>query len=94
MTHFLDKQGNIPKQIPKEARELANFFALVVDFTTQNNPSTLTTTEIRCFYKGCHGQVKSALSPDNQKIHWYCPVCDNEGVISHWQDTRWDNNKK
>ena len=42
MPHFLDEQGNIPKQMPKEARELASFFALVVDATTKTMPSTLT----------------------------------------------------
>jgi hypothetical protein len=25
MPHFLDEKGNIPKQMPKEARELARF---------------------------------------------------------------------
>lgn len=30
MQHFLDESRNIPKQMPKEARELASFFALVI----------------------------------------------------------------
>jgi hypothetical protein len=29
--HYLDKDGNIPKDMPKEARELANFLALLID---------------------------------------------------------------
>ena len=91
MLHFLDETGNIPKQMPKEARELASFLALVVDATTKTMPSTLTSTEIRCFKKGCHGLVKSALSPDCKETHWYCPVCENEGVISGWKLTKWDN---
>jgi hypothetical protein len=52
LTHFLDETGNIPKQMPKEARELASFFALVVDTATKKNPTTLTSTDIRCFNKG------------------------------------------
>jgi len=36
MTHFLNEEGNIPKQMPKEARELASFFALVIDETIKN----------------------------------------------------------
>ena len=91
MTHFLDDQGNIPKQMPKEARELANFLALVVDATTKTMPTTLTSTEIRCFQKGCHGVVKSAIRLKKVEIHWYCPDCENEGVISHWGSTKWDN---
>ena len=91
MSHSLDKTGSIPKQMPKEARELASFLALVVDATTKTMPSTLTSTEIRYFKKGCHGLVKSSISPDGKEIHWYCPECENEGVISEWQGSRWDN---
>jgi hypothetical protein len=52
LQHFLDESGNIPKQMPKEARELASFMALIVDTTTKTNPKTLTSTDIRCFEKG------------------------------------------
>ena len=31
--------------------------------------------------------------PKNEEIHWYCPDCENEGVISEWQKTKWDNHK-
>jgi hypothetical protein len=94
MTHFLDEQGNIPTQMPKEARELASFLALMVDATTKTMPSTLTSTEFRCFKKVYHGLVKSAISPDGKEIHWYCPECEEEGVISSLQRTKWDNLKK
>jgi hypothetical protein len=94
MTHFLNEIGNIPKEMPKEARELASFFALVVDFTSKTKPSTLTPTGIRCFRKGCHGIIKSTIIEDKQKIHWDCPECENEGVISNWQKTKWDNTRK
>ena len=92
LTHFLDETGNIPKQMPKEARELASFFAFVVDTSTKKNFTTLTSTEIRCFKKGCFGLIKTAIKPDNKEIHWYCPECENEGVISGWQGSNWDNN--
>ena len=91
LTHFLNDQGNIPTQMPKEARELTSFLALVVDATTKTMPSTFTSTDIRCFKKGCNGLVNSTLSPDSKEIHWYCPECENEGVISEWQKARWDN---
>lgn len=91
MKHFLDEIGNIPKQMPKQARELASFLALVVDTTTKTMPSMLTTTDICCFNKGCHGLIKTAIMPKNGEIHWYCPECENEGVISEWEKTKWDN---
>jgi hypothetical protein len=33
----------------------------------------------------------SYLSDDeDESIHWYCPVCGDNGRISGWQNTRWD----
>ena len=91
MTHFLDETGNIPKQTPSEARELASFLALVIDTTTKNSPFTLTQTEIRCFEKGCKGLIKSEVMKENNDIHWVCSKCENEGRISGWNLTKWDN---
>lgn len=59
MTHFLDEAGNIPKQMPKEARELANFLALIFDETTKESSSFLIHTAIRCFKKKCEGTIRS-----------------------------------
>ena len=91
LTHFLDETGNIPKQMPKKARELASFFALVVDATTKNNPTTINSTKIRCFSKGCHGIINTIIRHDTEEIHWHCPECNIEGVISEWQGSNWDN---
>jgi len=91
LQHFLDETGNIPKQMPKQARELASVLALVVDITTKTLPSTLTSIDIRCFNKGCHGLIKTAIMPKNAEIHWYCPDCEIDGLISGWQKTEWDN---
>ena len=94
ITHFLDDSWNIPKQMPREARELASFFALVIDTTTKISSSTLTPTYIRCFESGCLGTIRSELVVNGSEIHWKCSKCQNEGRISHWQKTRWNNNRK
>jgi hypothetical protein len=65
----------------------------VIDATTITLPTTLTSSDIRCFAKGCHGIVKTSFNHKNEEIHWYCPDCDNEGMISNWQGTRWDNRR-
>lgn len=89
--HLIDASEKMPEEMPKEARELIGFLTLVIDTTTKILPQTLTTTDVRCFKKGCSGLIKSALRPDTDEIHWYCPDCENEGVISHWQKTEWDD---
>jgi hypothetical protein len=91
MQHFLDEKGNIPKQMPKEARELASFFALVIDATTKKSPFTLSEIELRCFEQGCLGIIKSEILKESNEIHWVCSKCQNEGRISNWKLTKWDN---
>ena len=29
--------------------------------------------------------IKSAFRPDTEEIHWYCPDCENDGLINGWQ---------
>lgn len=94
MTHFLDETGNIPIQMPKEARERASFLALVVDTTTKKMPTALTSTEIRCFEKRCEGTIKSELERKHDEIYWLCSKCENEGKINGWQGSKWDNRVK
>lgn len=91
MRHFLDEKGEIPKEMHKDARQMAGYLAMIVDVTTITRPSTLTTSEIRCIEKGCHGKIKTALNKEAGRIHWYCPECENEGIISNWEGTKWDN---
>lgn len=68
--------------MPKEARELASFFALVIDESTKNISSTLSTTDIRCFEKGCDGIIKYEIAHPNDEIHWIGSKCQNEGRIT------------
>jgi hypothetical protein len=89
--HLLDASVNMTEEMPKEARELIGFLTLIIDTTTKNLPQTLTSTDIGCFMKGCNGFIKTALRPDTEEIHWYCPDCEEEGVISGWQMSKWDN---
>jgi hypothetical protein len=64
--------------------------ALIIDTAIKNSPLTFTSTDIRCFEKGCHGLIKSKLLRASTEIHWVCSKCQNEGVISGWQMTKWD----
>ena len=89
--HYLNEKGEIPTTMPKEARELASFLSLVVDTITITFPSTLSTTDIRCFNKGCFGEIKAAYNHNKGEIHWYCPECENEAIISNWEGTKFDN---
>jgi len=89
--HLLEASAKMPEEMPVEARELIGFLTLIIDTTTKNLVQSLTTTDVKCFEKGCSGMIKTALRPDTEEIHWFCPDCENEGLISDWKNTKWDN---
>ncbi len=63
-----------------------------VDSTTGLSSLENNVSGIRCFEKGCEGTIKSEITIENS-VHWRCPVCGNEGVISEWQAIKWNNVK-
>jgi hypothetical protein len=91
LKHLLNASEKMPEEMPKEARELTGFLTLIVDSSTTSVSHTLTSTEVRCFEKGCDGLIKAAIRPDTDEIHWYCPLCESEGLINNWQGTKWDH---
>ncbi|MBL7113724.1 MAG: hypothetical protein ISS19_17425 [Bacteroidales bacterium] len=71
-THFLDEEGNIPHDMPKEARELASFMALIVDEATKEYPQPKTSSGIRCRKKKCTGAIDIKIDTRNEVIEWRC----------------------
>jgi hypothetical protein len=92
MTHFLDEEGNIPKEMPKEGREMAGLLALIVDAATKDYPPRSKSTDIRCIMKKCTGTIE--LFFDDEIIEWWCTDCNEAGRISDWQGSKWDNRKQ
>jgi hypothetical protein len=90
--HFLDEQGNIPKDIPKDARELANFLALLIDDASTGDYDA--EPSIRCIEKGCEGLVVPTLVEDETEIYWVCVKCKTKGYITNWRGTKWDNSSE
>jgi len=87
--HFLDEQGNIPKNMRSEARELANFLALLIDDASSLDYDAEPT--IRCIEKGCEGLIVPTYIDENDEIFWVCVKCKTKGVITNWRGSKWDN---
>lgn len=91
LRHYLTPAGAIA-DMPAPARKLANYFASIVVDATANIDEEPT---VRCRrhpgHRRCSGIVMSYPSAEeDQSIHWYCPVCHDNGVIRGWQKTLWD----
>jgi hypothetical protein len=93
MTHFLDKEGNIAKEMHKEGREHASFLSLIIDAVTKDYKTPIQATGIRCLQNGCKGTIDIVIDTKNETIDWMCTDCDEAGKISGWQSTKWDNRK-
>jgi hypothetical protein len=91
LQHFLNEQGNIPAEMPKEGREMAAFLALIVDAATTGYPNPEPRTGIRCINKECKGTLNVKVDTKTGFIFWKCGACGEEGRISDWQKTKWDN---
>jgi hypothetical protein len=38
----------------------------------------------------CSGRIRLGRDPETDEIRWSCTSCGDQGVITHWQQTRWD----
>jgi len=41
-------------------------------------------------HRPCAGKIRLGRHSDTDDIHWTCPTCGDQGVITNWQHTRWD----
>jgi hypothetical protein len=78
--------------MPPRARLLAEYFAsIVVDATTNLDEEPSVRCRRHPGRRRCSGTVMSYPAADDlDRIHWYCPVCNDNGLISGWQNTLWD----
>lgn len=93
LTHSLNEQGEIAKEMPKAGRERASYSALIVDIATKDYEPPIMATEIRCMKKQCKGMIELTIHPEDEVIEWWCTDCDEMGQISGWQGTKWDNRR-
>jgi len=91
MGRNLDDSEYVPEKIPKAAREISGFMYLVIDEAMNQSSSPLMHTIIRCFKKKCEGTISCEILEETDVISWHCSMCNNGGIISHSENTSWDN---
>jgi hypothetical protein len=93
LTHFLAPDGSIgPKDGP--ALRLANYLTKIVVAATVLSQTESETTVVHCRKRPnrspCGGEIETYIDPETEQIIWFCPVCGDQGSISHWKDSLWD----
>ena len=92
LIHFLDEQGNVPKQIT--VRRLVQYLGAIVASVTTEPVQPLCAVDLKCRRrpgrKSCPGTILAAFEAGANNITWHCSSCGDRGLIHHWQQTLWD----
>jgi hypothetical protein len=88
--HFLD----LPEDTPSPARRLAEHLGDIVRAATAGDAGTAWETALTCRRRPgnrrCLGRMIVRRTQPAAPIGWRCGVCDDEGVISNWEDSPFD----
>ena len=88
--HFLDDAGEL-KEMPALVRRRASFLVSIIDAVTRVYPTVGHDAGVRCRKRGCRAQIHASLQSPDGKVTWWCPICEQYGLISNWQGTQWDH---
>ena len=91
MSHF-DYSDDEADNIPASALKFWRYFGAIIAATVGKPPSRLS-TGLSCRRRPgrvpCDGVIESELQPSGNGLRWWCPICADNGRISHWEGTRW-----
>jgi hypothetical protein len=90
LSHFLD----LPEDTPGPARRLAGHLGNIVRAATAGDTGTAWETALPCRRRPanhrCPGRMIVLRTEPGAPIRWQCSVCDDEGMISNWEDSPFD----
>jgi hypothetical protein len=90
LNHFLD----LPEDTPGPARRLAGHLSNIVRAATAGDAGTAWESALPCrrrpANRRCPGRMIVLRTEAGAPIRWQCSVCDDEGMISNWEDSPFD----
>ncbi|MBN1999172.1 hypothetical protein JW935_16550 [candidate division KSB1 bacterium] len=93
--HFLDPNGEIGELTPPTLHRALFWTEIIKVVTKTKNNNKPFDTSIRCIRrlknKRCDGTIWAELF--GETIRWVCDKCDNNGSLTGWQGTQWDQTK-
>lgn len=87
---YLAPNGTLAALSPRGLRLAMYWTQIVAQASNYDEPTTLRCRR-RPGRKPCAGLLTIFFDVDNNDVLWFCPVCQDEGRISGWEDTFWDN---
>jgi hypothetical protein len=91
ITDFEGTDGDLPTG---RAGRTARFLGEIVAAASILPLGEFQLSGIRCRrrpnHRRCSGALRIGREACSDEIHWSCSVCDDRGMITNWQRTRWD----
>lgn len=88
--HFLD----LPPDTPGPARRLAEHLSNIVRAATAGDAAISWESALPCRRRPanrlCRGRMIVLRTEPGAPIRWECSVCDDDGIISNWEDSPFD----
>ena len=88
--HFLD----LPPDTPGPARRLADHLSNIVRAATAGDAGTAWESALPCqrrpANRRCRGRMIVLWTEAGAPIRWQCSACEDQGVISNWEDSPFD----
>ena len=88
---YLNDSGLLKPDMPTPIDRMAKFLLAIVEAVTPKIPTLGHDTGVRCRKRGCRGVIHASLQHADGRITWWCPICEQNGVIGDWYGTKWDH---
>jgi hypothetical protein len=89
---LLADNGTIAAYSPSGLR-LAKYWTAIVGQASNYDEQTTLRCRRRPQRRPCGGLLTLFFDVDTFDVLWFCPVCDDNGRISGWEGTFWDNSE-
>lgn len=92
LPHVLDEKGTLQALTGRGLRLAEYWTQIVAQASHYDEPTTLRCRR-RPGRRPCGALLTLFFDVDNFDVLWFCPECDDNGRISGWEGTFWDNSE-
>lgn len=92
LPHLLEPNGTLAPLSGRSLR-LAQFWTEIVAQASNYEATTTLHCRRRPERRPCGGLFTLFFDVETFDVLWFCPVCDDQGRISGWEGTFWDNSE-